>query len=406
VSRPRLTLLASIAAVVALAAPAAVSAATPDPPRVDASAWTVVDADDGDVLGGNNASNELSIASATKLMTAYVAMRELPLSKKVTAPAYTAVGPESLLGLEEGERISVFDLIYGLILASANDGAVALAQATSGSVERFVKEMNRTAAALGLAETSYANPIGLDDPANHSSARDLATLARHLLDQRVFRRVADTEEKSIETARRTYRVETRNELLGEVGWLNGIKTGFTLDANYVLVGSGTRKGATLISVVLGAPSEAIRNAETLEILEWGFSQYRRHQPVSRREPVARPEVDSGGRIALLPKRSFAVSTRKGERIETVVNSPGELDGPIRRGERLGKVSVFVDGRKASVVPLLAAKSAPAATLPQEVEQRLGIPIELAAAAAILAVVILIAMVAIRRARRASGGAQI
>jgi D-alanyl-D-alanine carboxypeptidase (penicillin-binding protein 5/6) len=405
VIRAGLAALAGVAALAGLVVPAA-SAARPEPPQVDARAWTVVEAGEGDMLAGHDASAELSIASATKLMTAYVSMRELRLSKQVTAPPYTAAGPESLLGLEAGERISVRDLIYGLILASANDGAVALAEATSGSVERFVEEMNRTAAALGLADTSYANPIGLDAPDNHSSARDLATLARRLLDKRVFRKVADTESKTIETDRAVHKVETRNELLGEVGWLNGVKTGYTLDAGYVLVGSGTRKGVTVISVVLGAPSEAARDADTLELLRWGFSLFSRHRPVENGKPLARPAVDSGGTLALVPKRDFEVTTRQGERIETRVDAPEEIDGPIRRGERLGEVSVLVDGRLAGRVPLLAAKSAPAASLPEKVEERLGVPIGVVAAA-IFAVVILIAAVVIRRARRArsaQGGA--
>jgi D-alanyl-D-alanine carboxypeptidase (penicillin-binding protein 5/6) len=393
-----LAVLASFAALTgALASGAA--AKEPPPPPVDARAWTVVDGEDGEVLGAKDASAELSIASATKLMTAYVSMRELPLSKKVTAPQYTAAGPESLLGLEGGERISVLDLLYGLILASANDGAVALAEATSGSVERFVAEMNRTAAALGLAETSYANPIGLDAPGNHSSARDLATLARRLFESRVFRSIADTESKTIETDRSVHKIETRNELLQEVGWLNGVKTGYTLDAGYVLVGSGTRKGVTLISVVLGAGSEAARDADTVELLRWGFSLYRRHHPVPDGKPVARPEVDSGGTVPLVPKRGLAVTTRRGERIETVIDAPGELDGPIRRGQRLGRVDVLIDGRETATVPLLAASSAPAASLSQEVEERLGIPFGIAVGA-IVAVVILIALVLLIRARRA------
>jgi serine-type D-Ala-D-Ala carboxypeptidase (penicillin-binding protein 5/6) len=402
VTRAALAAIASVAALAGLLAPAA-AAAGPEPPPVDARAWTVVDAGDGDVLGGENASEQLAIASATKLMTAYVSMRELPLSKKVAAPPYTAAGPESLLGLEAGERISVLDLIYGLILASANDGAVALAEATSGSVDRFVAEMDRTAAGLGLAETSFANPIGLDAPDNHSSARDLATLTRRLLASRVFRKVADTESKTIETDRTTHRVETRNELLGEVGWLNGVKTGYTLDAGYVLVGSGTRKGVTLISVVLGSSSETARDAATLELLRWGFSLYERHRPVSDGEPLARPEVDSGGRLPLVPKRGIAVTTRRGERIKTVVDAPEELEGPVRRGERFGKVSVLVDGREAGAVPLLAAASAPAPTIPEELEHRLGVPIEALLAAAGLAVILIASVVVLRRRRGPASG---
>jgi serine-type D-Ala-D-Ala carboxypeptidase (penicillin-binding protein 5/6) len=399
VRRRRLAPVAVLVALAAVAGPSPASAKVPVPPDVDARAWVLVEADDGDQLTAHDPSAQLPIASTTKLMTAYVSMRELPLSRRVSFPYYVPTGPESLLGLEQGERIRVRDLLYGLILASANDGAVALAQASSGSVEDFVREMNRTAGALGLADTSYANPIGLDAPENYSSAADLAALARRLLDSRMFREIADSESRVIHTDRRTKEIETRNELLNRVGWVNGVKTGFTLDAGYVLVGSGTRKGVTLVSVVLGAPTAAVRDADTLALLDWGFSLYHRERPVRRDRPLARPEVDSGGRIPLVPKRNFEVTLRDGEKVDTAIRAPEELDGPIRRGQRLGRVSVSVEGREAGVVPLVAAASAPAATLPEQLEQRL--PVSLPVAIAVLvAVVILIAMLVILRVRRA------
>ena len=140
----------------------------PPPPDVPARSYLLLDGDDGDILAARGADRQSSIASTTKLMTAYVARRSLRLGETVTAPAYQALAAESLLGLEAGERIRVRDLLYGLLLVSGNDAAVALAEASAGSVPSFVDRMNRAARRLGLDDTSYANPIGLDEPGNLS----------------------------------------------------------------------------------------------------------------------------------------------------------------------------------------------------------------------------------------------
>jgi D-alanyl-D-alanine carboxypeptidase len=145
------------------------------PPQLEARAWALIDARSGDVLASHAASQRLPIASTTKLMTAYVAMQELPLDEIVRAAPYEAIYGESLLELRAGERVSVRDLLYGLILRSGNDAAYDLALATSGLEDAFVREMNRRAAALGLPDTHYANPVGLDEPGNYSSALDLAS---------------------------------------------------------------------------------------------------------------------------------------------------------------------------------------------------------------------------------------
>ena len=175
-----LTLLRALAlaclAVALVASPAAAKPA--DPPQPAAAAWILIDARDGERLAAHDATSQRSIASTTKLMTAYLALREKNLDKRVTAPGYQALAAESLLGLEEGERISYRELLYALILASANDGAVTVAQGVSGSEDRFVEKMNATAERLGLDDTSYANPIGLDEAGNYSTAADLASWRR------------------------------------------------------------------------------------------------------------------------------------------------------------------------------------------------------------------------------------
>jgi serine-type D-Ala-D-Ala carboxypeptidase (penicillin-binding protein 5/6) len=355
-------LLALLLAVALLLAPAA-GAAPAKGPKIEAKAWIVVDARSGDVLASHAAKRHLPIASTTKLMTAYVAMKELPLDKIVRAAPYEPIYGESLLGLRTGERISVRDLLYGLILVSGNDAAHTLAVAAAGSEARFVREMNRYAAALGLSDTHYANPIGLDQRGNYSSAADLTTLARRLLRIPAFAKISDSRTALLRSLRPPRRIDTLNDLLTTVPWATGVKTGHTFDAGYVLVAAGERKGVSLVSAAIGAPTEETRFSDNLELLEWGFDQYRRRLPIRRGQELAEPEIRySGGRLPLLAKRTLQVGVRRDQRLELEVNAPGEVEGPIRRGQRLGSATVVVGGRRVGVVPLRASRAVPEASL--------------------------------------------
>jgi serine-type D-Ala-D-Ala carboxypeptidase (penicillin-binding protein 5/6) len=395
--RRALCVLAALA-LLAGAAAAPSGAAVKAAPSPDARAWVLVDAADRERLAGHAISDQLAIASATKLMTAYVALRELPLDRKLKAPPYQPSSPlESLAGLQAGERMSVSDLLYALLLASANDAAVTLAEGASGSVERFVREMNTTAAALGLTRTRYENPIGLDSATNYSSAGDLAALTLRLRREPIFRRIVDTEHALLQTGNRTREVSNRNTLLLEYPWVTGVKTGHTLEAGDVLVASATQKGATLVSVVLGAPSEAARDAGTLELLEYGFSLYRQRTLARDGERLASPELEyQGESLPLVAARGLELPLRRDQRLQTRTTAPSEVEGPVERGERLGKLTATVDGRGAGTVPLVAARAADEATLLELVWGRLSAP---AILVAIGAVVILIGVAVARRSAR-------
>lgn len=346
--------------------------ATAGPPEVDARAWTLVDARTGDVLVSHAAAQKLPIASTTKLMTAYVALRELSLDRIVRAAPYSSLYGESLLELKPGQRISVRDLLYGLILRSGNDTAYDLALAAAGSEDGFVDEMNRYAAALGLADTHYANPIGLDEEGNHSSASDLATLTRRLLGNPAFARIAASRRARLRSLRPPRTVETLNDLLLRAPWTTGVKTGHTFGAAYVLVASGQRKGAKLISVVIGAPTETERDLASLRLLDYGFSRYERRVPVRAREELAHASVRyRDENLSLRAARTVSVGVRRGQRLSLAVRAPREVEGPVRRGAALGRATVFVDGRPAAAVPLLAARAVPEASALDRVRSLLG-----------------------------------
>jgi len=295
-------------------------------------------------------------------MTAYVALKELPLGEIVRAAPYSPIYGESLLELRPGQRISVRDLLYGLILRSGNDAAYDLALAAGGSEARFVRQMNRYAAALGLADTHYANPIGLDQRGNYSSALDLAALARRLLREPAFSRIAASRRARLQSLRPPRRIETLNDFLLEVPWATGVKTGHTFGAAYVLVGSGTRKGVELISAVIGTPTEADRDLDTLRLLEYGFAEYRKRVPIRAGQALAEPSIRySGGELPLRAGRTVAVGVRPDQRMRVSVRAPDEVEGPIRRGAGLGRAVVFVDGLRAASLSLRAARAVPKAS---------------------------------------------
>lgn len=388
--------LGAILAVALLTLFAAVPAAAAEP-RVDARAWALIDARDGEVLVSHAAKRRLPIASTTKLMTAYVAMRELPLDRIVRAAPYAAIYGESLLELRPGERVSVRDLLYGLILRSGNDAAHDLALAAAGSQGHFVAEMNRYAAALGLVDTAYANPIGLDQAGNYSSAADLAALTRRLLRDPAFARIADSRTALLRSLRPPRRIETLNDLLLRVPWATGVKTGHTFGAGYVLVGSGQRRGVRLISVVIGTPTETERDLASLRLLEYGFSRYERRAPIRTGRALADAAIRyTDGELPLRAARSVALGVRRGQRLRVVVRAPAEVEGPLRRGAALGNATVFVDGRRAATVPLRAARAVPEASALDRVGSFLGadpVPV------AIAVCVILIGAVLLRRFAR-------
>jgi D-alanyl-D-alanine carboxypeptidase (penicillin-binding protein 5/6) len=356
----------------------------------------LLDARDGQVLFRRAEMARRSIASATKLMTALLAFERLELGRRLRAAPYAANPVESQIGLGRGERMAVRDLLIALLLESANDAAVTLARGAAGSVRRFVRLMNRRAKALGLADSHFENPIGLDEPGNYSSAADLASLARRLLANDVFATIVDLPRGRLATGARTRVIDNRNRLVGRVGWINGIKTGHTLDAGYVLIGSGRRKGAQLVSVVLGEPSEARRDADTLALLRFGFALYRRETPVRRGQELAQARVAFYGdrEVALLARRSLGVTLRRGQRARTVIEAPRELDGPLRRGARVGRVRVLVGDRVVARTALVTAEGVPGASTARKVLRWMLRPGALLA----LAAIVLLAGARLRRQR--------
>jgi len=312
------------------------------------------------------------MASTTKLMTAYLALRQLDLDEVVTAAPYEPGPAESLMKLRPGEQVSVHDLLYGLLLASGNDAAVTLAVAAAGSEDAFVAQMNRAAHRLGLSDTSYENPTGFDAPDQYTSASDLVDLAIDLRRDPTFRGITDTPSIELTEGERPRRIVNRNNLVRTVPWVDGVKTGFTGEAGYVLVGSGERMSVTLVSAVLGAPSEAERDGATLELLRYGFSLYRRDAVLKDGERLGEVAIrDRDLTVPLAAAKGVELTLRRDEDAEVRLSGvPAEIEGPIERGQALGTAVVTVDGAVEAHVGLVATRSAEAASLIERIDAAL------------------------------------
>lgn len=385
--------LASLALGLAGAAPATAE----DPPPTSGTAAVVIDARNGDVMHGRAGRARRPVASATKLMTALLTLERADLDDKMAAVAYDAAPIESKIDLRRGERMTVRDLLTALLLESANDAAATLAARIAGSRAAFVREMNRRAVELGLRDTSFANPIGFDDPHNHSSARDLAALARRLMENEAFAQIVDMPRAVLRSGSRRRTIDNRNRLVVRYPFVTGVKTGHTRGAGYVLVGSAAGNGGHVIAVTLGAPTEAARDTDTLALLQWGVDRFRREQVVGRRQVLARASIRyQDGRARLGAGRRVRLVLREGQRTRTVVDAPDEVEGPLEAGEQVGWAEVRREGQVVRRVPLVTLEAVPAADIRDRLRANAGY---LLTGLALLAIVVF-GMIAMMRRRAA------
>jgi serine-type D-Ala-D-Ala carboxypeptidase (penicillin-binding protein 5/6) len=362
--RPRaiatsLAVAITIALTAALAAPARASA----PPRLGVTAATLIEQSTGKTLYGIAPDSRHAIASTTKLMTALLTLEHERVGTIFTQNNFYAASTDSQIGLVPGERMSVHDLLVALLLPSADDAAEDLAYNVGhGSIRRFIAMMNARAAELGLHHTHYSTPSGLDTAGNYSSPNDLVKLASYLLTHhRFFRRVVATPRAVLVTGNHVRVVHNRNTLVGRVSWVNGVKTGHTSGAGYVLVGSGTQHGMTLLSAVLGTASESARDANTLALLGYGFANFHIVHPVRKGQLLATRSVKDqpDKRAKLVAATSVTDVVSRHTHISLRVELPRQLKGPLGRHAVLGAVVVLANGRPIARVPLLLAHALPA-----------------------------------------------
>ncbi|HST25956.1 MAG TPA: D-alanyl-D-alanine carboxypeptidase family protein [Gaiellaceae bacterium] len=341
------------AVLVAAAALVLVSTAVAAVPHVGGRAYLVVSAS-GDTLLQKNADERVPIASITKLMTVLVTLERTKLDDVVTVERQAvATGGESIF-LEAGERFTVRELIEGALIQSANDAAVALAQYVGhGSVPAFVALMNAKARQLGLTETHFENPDGLDAAGHYSSARDVTKLAQILMHIPFVRSVVRLRVAHITGNT----LHTWNDLLGVFPGVIGVKTGHTSKAGWSEVAAAQGRGVTIYATLIGEPNRAVRNRDLAQLLAFGLSQYRVVPVVSAGKVYATAEVPWGKKpLGLVAARDFMRVARVGRLLTQRVVTPMVVSLPVRAGERLGTVKVFDRGKLVAQEPLVADRS--------------------------------------------------
>ena len=330
-SASRLIVMAACALGLVAAVPAGAGAQAR--PALSVTAAALYAPGTGQLLDGVNADRRLPIASATKLMTALITLQHVHhLGATFTQNDWYPAAVDSQIGLVPGERMSVHDLLLALMLPSADDAAEDLAYNVGrGSVARFVGMMNAEARALGLRQTHYSTPIGLDAPGNYSSAADLVKLAQYdLTYSRYFARIVALRSATLFSGDVVRRIVNRNDLVGRYPWIDGVKTGHTLDAGYVMVASGHRDGMALISAVLGTDSEQSRDANTLALLNYGFGDFRVWTPVRSGQVVASPSVRDrpGVHVPVVAAHGFTSVLARRSQVRVRVQVPRQLTGPL------------------------------------------------------------------------------
>jgi len=348
-TRVALLLAATLACLLAVAATAA-------PPPVLAEAYLVQNAGTGEVLATSDERERLPIASITKLMTSLVTLEEARLDEVVTVTQRAAAIGESSIDLRPGERVTVADLLRAALVQSANDAANALAaHVGGGSVAAFVDLMNARALELGLTDTHFVNPDGLDAPGHVSSARDVTKLARVAMRKPFIRETVRLV--TAEAAGR--RLTTWNDLLSQNPRVFGVKTGHTNGAGWSQVAAARDGGVTIYATLLGGATRDGRNADLAALLAWGLSQYRKAWTIEPGRVYATARTAYGRPRVRLVAAEPVVRVVKIDRmlVERVV-APVEVALPVRAGQRLGTVQVLDRGTVVASSPLVAAAAVP------------------------------------------------
>lgn len=307
----------------------------------------LLDAQTGRLLYEKRADERALIASTTKIMTALIICEQCNVLDRMRIPK-EAVGIEgSSMYLQEGEILTIQELLYGLMLHSGNDAAVALAIYCGGTVEGFAQLMNDKARRLGMTGTHFENPNGLDSPGHYSTARDMAILAAYAMANPIFAQTVST--KTVSAGNRSLR--NHNKLLWLVEGADGVKTGFTKAAGRILVSSATRQGRRLIAVTMNAPNDWQDHAS---LLEDGFSRYSVRQIVLEGDRLGSVEIAGGETtyVELLAAEDFSYSFTDDEEPEIVLQGPGFVYAPVAVGQNAGFAYVCLGDKAVGKIPLV------------------------------------------------------
>jgi len=339
--------------------PAWLFAATPQPPTLEARAWLLQDMHSGAELAARNADQRLEPASLTKIMTAYVVFRELAaghisLDDQVLVSKKAWKTPGSRMFIEVNKKVRLEDLLQGMIVQSGNDASVALAEHVAGTESAFAELMNENAYRLGMLNSHFTNATGLPDKNHYVTARDVAKVTSalirefpqyyHWYSQREFTYNGITQ-------------QNRNLLLGRDASVDGVKTGHTDSAGYCLVSSAKRGDMRLISVVMGTKGKLARADESQKLLNFGFRFYETRKLYEAGQPIAAPRVWKGSRetlpLGLEEALYLTVPRGRFSDLKADLNLHKTPIAPIRKGARVGSLSITLDGELIKETPVVA-----------------------------------------------------
>ena len=318
---------------------------------VSANSAILMDVQSGRILYKKNEHDRSLIASTTKIMTALVVCEHCNVLDRMTIPQ-EAVGIEgSSLYLKEGEILTIQELLYGMMLRSGNDAATALAIYCGGTIEGFAELMNDTARKLGMKDSHFVNPHGLDSPDHYSTAHDLAILAAYAMQNPIFQKTVSA--KSIQIGERY--ITNHNKLLWRFSGADGVKTGYTKAAGRILVSSAVREGRRLVAVTINASDDW---NDHVTMLESGFREYTADSIITRGQFVAETEIVSGteSSVDLLADASFSYPLRKDEKVTVQVRNRGLVYAPISEGDWAGYAYVCLGDTVVGKIPLVYGQS--------------------------------------------------
>ena len=325
-------------------------------PKTNSRRYIVYDRISKSMIIGKNEDVKSAMASTTKIMTTIVILEKADLNEKVTVSAKAGGTGGSRLGLKRGDKASVRDLLYGLMLRSGNDAAVALAEHVGGSVKGFAELMNEKAIELGLTNTHFVTPHGLDDANHYTTALELAKLTDYAMDNETFAKIVGTKSTTIYINNQSRQINNTNELLGVLNGVVGVKTGFTNNAGRCLVTETKRNNMDIITIVLGADTKKDRTKDSVNLIEYTFSKYKMYnveeqiieefnkwKNINEKRILITKGKQSNPKLALGAIEKAIIPICDDDKIEYSINALTEVEAPVEQWNVMGTLTVKLNG---------------------------------------------------------------
>lgn len=325
-------------------------------PKTNSRRYIVYDRISKSMIIGKNEDIKSAMASTTKIMTTIVILEKADLNETVTVSAKAGGTGGSRLGLKRGDKASVRDLLYGLMLRSGNDAAVALAEHVGGSVKGFAELMNEKAIELGLTNTHFVTPHGLDDANHYTTALELAKLTDYAMDNETFAKIVGTKSTTIYINNQPRQINNTNELLGVLNGVVGVKTGFTNNAGRCLVTETKRNNMDIITIVLGADTKKDRTKDSVNLIEYTFSKYKMYnleeqiiQEFNKWKNINEKRIliikgkTSNPKLALGEIEKATIPICDNDKIEYSINALTEIEAPVEQWNVMGTLTVKING---------------------------------------------------------------